>query len=306
MDAMDQWERAEPGFTRLTLEDIEAPWARADEEHRARLAEEEQLREQRRAHHDPARSNAGLALIEREVHLALAKRDADELRDGSRFPAMPPDRRTRQLAEADASVAAIEAEVEDLRRAVGDGETVIDAQGRLPADRRATSLTMFRVWRQREVGELREAIAALNSELGQTRDRRERARLRNEIRSKTDRRDRLVAIPPLSEDDMCADCYRPVEWHRTGRLRLPGEGPCPAWPRWAARMAEARQMIVSAAARNSEASAVPAPKPEPLAVVPSGLPIAEVVARLTAISEEHPGAVVRRSRANKWEIWAAD
>jgi integrase len=28
---------------------------------------------------------------------------------GSRFPAMPPDRRTRQLAEADASVAAIEA-----------------------------------------------------------------------------------------------------------------------------------------------------------------------------------------------------
>jgi hypothetical protein len=165
---------------------------------------------------------------------------------------------------------------------------------------------MFRVWRQREVGELREAIAALNSELVQTRDRLERARLRNEIRSKTDCRDRLVAIPPLSEDDMCADCYRPVEWHRTGRLRLPGEGPCPAWPRWAAQMAEARQMIVSAAARNSEASAVPAPKPEPLGVVPSGLPIAEVVARLTAISEEHPGAVVRRSRANKWEIWAAD
>jgi hypothetical protein len=55
---------------------------------------------------------------------------------------------------------------------------------------------MFRVWRQREVGELREAIAALNSELVQTRDRLERARLRNEIRSKTDCRDRLVAIPP--------------------------------------------------------------------------------------------------------------
>jgi hypothetical protein len=79
---------------------------------------------------------------------------------------------------------------------MGDGETVIDAQGRPPADRRATSLTMFRVWRQREVGELREAIAALNSELVQTRDRLERARLRNEIRSKTDCRDRLVAIPP--------------------------------------------------------------------------------------------------------------
>jgi hypothetical protein len=31
-----------------------------------------------------------------------------------------------------------------------------------------------------------------------------------------------------------------------------------------------------------------------------------VVGRLTAISEEHPDAVLRRGRANKWEIWAAD
>jgi hypothetical protein len=305
IDAMDQWERAEPGFKRLTLEDLEARWVRSDEEHRTRLKEEEQVRERRRAHHDPARSNARLALIEREVHLALAKRDADELRDGSRFRATSPDRRTSKLAELDTSADAIEVEVEDLRRAVGDPETAIDAGGWLPADRRAMSLTLFRVRREREVGELREAIAALNSELGGTRDRQERARLRNEIRSKTDRRDRLVAIPPRSEDDMCAECVRPVEWHRTGRLGLLGEGPCPAWPRWAARIAEARRLILSAAERKSEPSAVP-PKPAPLAVVPSGVPIAEVVGRLTAISEEHPDAVIRRGRANKWEIWAAD
>lgn len=291
MDAMDQWERAEPGFKKLTLEDLEARWARSEEEHRARLEEEEQVRERRRAHHDPARSNVRLALIEREVHLALAKRDANELRDGSRFPAMPPDRRTSRLAEVDASVNAIEAEVEDLRRAVGDPGTVIDAEGWLPADRRATSLTMFRVRRECEVGELRKAIAALNSELGETRDRQERAGLRNEIRSKTDRRDRLMAIPPLSEDDMCADCVSPVKWHRTGRLGLLGEGPCPAWPRWAARMAEVRRLILSAAERRSEASAIPAPKPAPLAVVPSGLPIAEVVARLTGISTPTPSSV---------------
>jgi hypothetical protein len=47
------------------------------------------------------------------------------------------------------------------------------------------------------------------------------------------------------------------------------------------------------------------PKPEPLAVVPSGLPIGEVVARLQQLQAKHPDAEVRRGRANHWELWPA-
>jgi len=56
-----------------------------------------------------------------------------------------------------------------------------------------------------------------------------------------------------------------------------------------------------------EESAPPAqPKPQPLAVVPSGLPIAEVVAKLTELQQQFPGAEVRRGRANRWELWNPD
>jgi hypothetical protein len=47
------------------------------------------------------------------------------------------------------------------------------------------------------------------------------------------------------------------------------------------------------------------PKPTPIAVLPSGLPIAEVIQRLTAIQQDHPDAEVRRGRADRWEIWPA-
>lgn len=48
------------------------------------------------------------------------------------------------------------------------------------------------------------------------------------------------------------------------------------------------------------------PKPQPLAVVRSGLPIADVVAKLTELQEQFPGAEVRRGRANRWELWNPD
>ena len=47
----------------------------------------------------------------------------------------------------------------------------------------------------------------------------------------------------------------------------------------------------------------PQPKPEPLAVVPSGLPIADVMQRLVEIQKQHPDAVVKRGRADRWEVW---
>jgi hypothetical protein len=45
------------------------------------------------------------------------------------------------------------------------------------------------------------------------------------------------------------------------------------------------------------------PKRQPLAVVPSGLPIAEVVEQLQKLQKQHPDAEVRRGRANRWELW---
>ena len=58
--------------------------------------------------------------------------------------------------------------------------------------------------------------------------------------------------------------------------------------------------------REAEAPTLPTPKPQPLAIVPSGLPIAEVVAKLSELQEQYPDAEVRRGRANRWELWAPE
>ena len=44
----------------------------------------------------------------------------------------------------------------------------------------------------------------------------------------------------------------------------------------------------------------------PIAVIDSGLPIEEVIARLNAVQADHPGAQVRRGSGNSWEIWPPD
>ena len=44
----------------------------------------------------------------------------------------------------------------------------------------------------------------------------------------------------------------------------------------------------------------------PIAVIDSGLPIEEVIARLNAVQVDHPGAQVRRGTGNSWEIWPPD
>jgi hypothetical protein len=42
---------------------------------------------------------------------------------------------------------------------------------------------------------------------------------------------------------------------------------------------------------------------QPLAVLPSGLPVAEVLQRLQELQQQFPEAEVRRGRANRWELW---
>jgi hypothetical protein len=38
-------------------------------------------------------------------------------------------------------------------------------------------------------------------------------------------------------------------------------------------------------------------------VVPSGVPIAEVIEQLTELQAKYPNSEVRRGRSNRWELW---
>jgi hypothetical protein len=60
--------------------------------------------------------------------------------------------------------------------------------------------------------------------------------------------------------------------------------------------------MIAAAVKDKPAEPPP-PKPEPLAVIASGLPIAEVMRRLANVQARYPNAHVRRGNRNRWEIW---
>ena len=47
----------------------------------------------------------------------------------------------------------------------------------------------------------------------------------------------------------------------------------------------------------------PAPKPRPIAVIAGGAPIEDIIAKLTAIQADHPGAQIRQGKRNRLEIW---
>jgi hypothetical protein len=101
---------------------------------------------------------------------------------------------------------------------------------------------------------------------------------------------------------MCPDCFSPATGHgwSFGETDLPGDGPCPAWPRGAARLRHAREILKSYEKRPEP---VAAPKPQPVAVIASGTSIDEVIEELGRIRAEYPGAEVRRGNCNRWEIW---
>jgi hypothetical protein len=47
----------------------------------------------------------------------------------------------------------------------------------------------------------------------------------------------------------------------------------------------------------------PAPEPRPIAVIAAGAPTEDVIAKLTAIQADHPGAQLRQGKRNRLEIW---
>ncbi|GIF99049.1 hypothetical protein [Catellatospora citrea] len=141
--------------------------------------------------------------------------------------------------------------------------------------------------------------------LKSTTGRAERASVRDELQRANGLLERLLVVPRLTADDMCGDCDLPANWHgwsSRGYGALLGQGPCPAWPGWAERIRRAREMFLAATDRRVEAPPSP-PKPEPLAVIPSGLSIDDMIAKLAAARAEHPNAVVRRGNRNRLELW---
>lgn len=303
-----QWTRAEPGFRQKTNEEFQAEhdqWlAGLDAENKAEAARRDREHTTRAASYDAERAQARLQLLEQQAALtgAIGKRDGITARE--LFPAMPEEARQQRLAELGTHIAAITATVEDLTHRVGDAETVADECGWLPSERREYALQLFAARRVTEVRELREHVTGQRAELTAAKDRAERTRIRDDLRKNTQRLEFLEAIPPMSAADMCSECASPARWHGfTFEISAanPDCGPCPAWPGWQKRLHKAHEILMSAATRQPPAAL--APPPQPLAVIPSGLPIEEIISRLTAAQVEHPGATVRRGTRNRWEIW---
>jgi hypothetical protein len=304
---MQEWHRAEPGFRRKTKRQLDAEmarWEREREQNRLKREQERQLNLQR---YNPERDKARLALLEHRCALAHTTRELARMRSGEAFPLMDPKRRAEQVAELEASAARHQAAVDELARIVGDPEDVVDRNGHLPRDRRHSSLYWYRERRIVEVRKLRAQLTGVETQLEVAGDRSLRSKLRAERDVAKWRLDKLLAVPRLEAEDMCADCPTPANMH--GYVTPPFDGPCPAWPAWGARLKKVREMLedMAKSVNARKAAETPSqPEPGPLAVIPSGLPIAQVVQRLQELQQRYPASEVRRGRANRWEVWPTD
>lgn len=301
MAVMAQWTRAEPGFRQKTQREVEEWLGSWDAEFEEEQAERERQRQARAPGYDERRHHARLALLEQQSILTGLVADRTGLQDGARFPAMEERRRTAEIARLDAEVAETEANIVALQGEVGDLETVMDVNGWLPSQRRELALTNFISWRCDEVQRLSTEVDRLAAE-AESADRTQRRERRAEADRVRRKLEALRAMAPLEAKDMCPDCFSPATGHgwSFGEMDFPGSGPCPAWPRWAARLRHAREILMS---HQKRPEPVAAPKPQPVAVIASGKSIDEVIEELGRIRAEYPGAEVRRGNRNRWEIW---
>ncbi|MEC3978197.1 hypothetical protein [Amycolatopsis sp. H20-H5] len=299
MDVFAHWHRAEPDFRPMTAEEVAAWMDEEEASSKARIQEDERQRRARIPPYDAEREQARLSLLECEASLRSSSKEREGLADGSLFPAMDAQRRDSQIKEAEAAVVSQQARMDQLRQVVGDLETVVDSEGRLPCDRREFHLSRFSWWRGDEVRRLRALDLEFQEKLADATDRSARAQLRTDRSRAEQQREALEVMPSLDAAAMCSECASPMNWHQGSWPIHLQMGPCPAWPNWAARVKKAREMLL----QDHDQRAKTAPRPKPIAVVPSGLPIAEIVAKLAEIQVKHPDAIVRRGAANRWEVW---
>lgn len=306
-----QWTRTEPKPPSKTLEEYEAEFeqrlADADARFLAAEAQAEKDRAERAKHYDQDRDQARLALLEEQGILASKVRERHEILEGALFRSAPEADRRKLVAGLERDIAARTTEVDKLLAAIGDPETVADAQGWLPAERRERALVLFKSERGRHVRDLRTRVADGEASLKSPTGKLERAQVREALGRDRAHLAYWEQMAPLEAADMCSECGRPA-WHAPGTTySIDGfyvtGGPCPAWPRWASGIAALHEAVRQARRRPSKED--PPPPPQPIAVLAPGVPIEEVIAQLTSIQADHPGAEVRQGRGHRWEIWPA-
>lgn len=303
-DVMHEWTRAEPDHRMMTEEEIASWMAEMDREFEARHAADEARWVQDRDRYSPEQEKARYALLEREAIRSQLARDLEGYRFGAQSPGVQADIRAKKITELEADTEHNEHEILKLSAIVGDPEDVVDADGRLPSDRRPLHLVGYDVHRRFEVEDLHTSIAAQREKIVAAHDRKAKTGLEASLWRMERRLKALLAVPRLTAEEMCSDCETPAYQHTSGGAIYESR-PCPWWPMHAARMEHVWELLRSVAERDKPAEPQPA-KRAPLATLPGTLPIAEVIERLKELQAEHPTAIVKRGRANRWELWPAD
>lgn len=257
---------------------------------------------------DPRRARARLALIEQQVTLAEALRDLEEAAVHPASPSGTADLWEVARAQAEHSAADARHWISQLAPVVGDPETIPDERGRLPRDRREVLLGEFAAKINTEVSSLSQKLPALRTDLKTTRGRQERAAIREQLRQGPARLAYLQALTPFSASDMCSECPTPMSWHATGVTFCLKSGailsePCRSWPVWNGKI-EAGIARLAEMMRQERRTLVPEPIQEPLAVIAAGSSVEDIIARLTEVQADHPGAQVRQGKRNSWEVWS--
>lgn len=286
----------------MTAEEVAAWMADLDRERDARRAAQDARWARDKERYSPEREHARYALLEREAARARLESEIEGHRSGEVFPGMQPDVRAKRVTELEDDLGHNETEILRLADAIGDAETVVDEHGRLPRDRRPLKLVGYDCHRRFRVEELQTSIAAQQESLSTEKDRTKKSSLRGRVAGMEHELTVLLAVPRLTPEDMCADCDTPMAQHLASGNDARG---CPHWPLRAARMQEAWERVRRILEQTRPAEPVPL-KPEPLATLPGNLGIGEVIERLKQLQAKHPDAVVKRGRANRWELWPAE
>lgn len=302
-DVMDEWTRAEPGHRMMTDDEVTAWMVEMRRESDAQHAADEARWVKDTERYSPEREGARYELLERQAMRARLEGDLEAYRSGTRFPGMQADARAKEIAKIAADLERNEHEISRLSAIVGDPEDVVDSGGRLPRDRRPLHRVGYDVSRRFEVEELQALIAEQREKVAVTKGRKEKSALEGTLWMKERRLAALLAVPRLVPDDMCSECDTPPYQHMASNNDE--RRSCPQWPMQTARMKQAFENLRFVLDRASPAEPEP-PKPQPLATLPGNLPIGEVIARLSELQAAHPEAVVKRGRANRWELWPGE
>lgn len=305
IEVMEQWDRAEPDHRLLTREEFDAEQAAHEVEREAERRADEQRIAEARQRYDPEREKARLSLLEHEAILAHVTAELSRYNVGGTDPSGAGGRRTREAEDLRAKATSVAAMIESLRAVVGDPEDVVDAQGRLPRDRRQSWLWELQFKREYEVRKLHGEITTIEAELKSTTDKDARKELRERASRATRRRRAWDEIPRQEAAVMCSECPMPMSYHgwTSSGDRDFLDGPCPAWPNWSARVRSAVQRIKESAERARTERTVPPIKQEPLGFVKAGLPTGETVAQLQDLADRYPDSEVRKGRGGRLEVW---